>query len=398
MTRENERLKRVALMKADAAKGKKKKKKSAPRNHDVNERETRSALSSPQIQAAVIPPQVAETPPQSNTGEKTPETEQVLNVPSESADKPPSAHEVEPPATPEDLQQGSPAIETPPNPTIIESSPIETSSSPLPSSYDKRMPPPSPDWRSSLPIKKRKRRSQGPDEKEPEPPPAKKVPWTSEQIVQNLTKWGIRISELDDPIYKMVQAAQKPNAPAAKGSMITGKRDQRKMSLDDEIMGEDEREISMEYLRDGDDRIGVLPEGWKEVQDSSPEETSRKRSREGEEEETTHAAKKRKLKSEYCPARNTTWKPAWIDSIQCYPVNEKGEDMTEVKQIQGDGIHRNAERLQHILEMECMYIPSHQVDDLLSIARETVKSLEQTKEYYANENRSKIRIERHEFK
>ena len=216
-------------------------------------------------------------------------------------------------------------------------------------------------------------------------------------MLKILAERGVTVSDLDDPIYKMVRAAQKPDAPPAKGSLFTGKRDQLEIEIDDEMLDEEERKMIEEYLRAGDDRIGMLPDGWREVQDTvmSPE-PSRKRSH-SEEDITDHKPKKRKLKSDYCPAAHTTWKPAWLDTIQCYPVDEKGEDMSDVQVLRGDGIHRSADRIKWILEKECMFIPTHQVDELLSIAKATVKTLEQTKEFYEKERQPEVRIERHEF-
>jgi hypothetical protein len=257
------------------------------------------------------------------------------------------------------------------------------------------MPPPCPDWRSAIPEPKRKRQSQ----EEPTPSQEKKkVPLTEEGMLKLLTEKGVQISELDDPIYKMVRAAQKPDAPPAKGSLITGKRDQLEIEIDAEMMDEDERKMINEYLRAGDDRIGILPDGWREVQDTPTiVAQSRKRSHDDDEDLTDHILKKRKLKSDYCPATHTTWKPAWLDTMQCYPVDQSGEDMSDVQYLRGDGIHRSADRMKWILEKECMFIPSHQVDELLSVAQETVKALERTKEYYEKEHQSKVRIERYEY-
>jgi 4-hydroxy-3-methylbut-2-enyl diphosphate reductase IspH len=214
---------------------------------------------------------------------------------------------------------------------------------------------------------------------------------------------------IDNVINTMVQDAQKPEAPAAKGSIITGKRNQLdSVQIGDKNDTEEWRTMNA-YLREGDDRIGILPEGWKEAHstpatEQSPESStsttsSRKRTWEGTElSKDDNVSKRRKLKSDYCPATHTTWKPAWLETTQCYPVNQMGEDMSEIEVLRGDAVHRNAEKLKRLLEMECMYIPSHQVDELVSIAEETVKSLKRTREYYATEPSKKIRIERHEFR
>ena len=349
-------------------------KKKKPKKKDLND-DSRPPLSPLPKQASIPPPEVSGVIPSSDATASS-ETSQTARQ-----EKPPS---------PKNSASASRSFQTP----VTETPPM--SDSPLPSSYDKRMPPPSPDWRSAIPEKKRKRQPQ----EEPAPSQEKKkAPLTEEEMLKLLTEKGVHVSDLDDPIYKMVRAAQKPDVPAAKGSLITGKRDQLEIEIDDEMMGEEERKMIKEYLRAGDDRIGILPDGWREVQDTPTiAQSSRKRSRDDDDEGLTdHIFKKRKLKSDYFPAIHTTWKPAWLDTIQCYPVDESGEDMSDVQHLRGDGIHRNADRIKWILEKECMFIPSHQVDHLLSIAQETVKTLERTKEYYEKEHQSKIRIERHEF-
>jgi hypothetical protein len=278
-------------------------------------------------------------------------------------------------------------------PRVAETPP--ESDSPAPSSYDKRMPPPSPDWRTAIPEKKRKRQSP----EEPTTSQEKKTPLTEEKMLKILMEKGVKVSDLDDPIYKMVRAAQKPDAPPAKGSLITGKRDQLEIELDDEMLDEEERKMIKEYLRAGDDRIGILPDGWREVQEApTTAKPGRKRSRNHDDEDVPdHKPKRRKLKSDCRPAAHTTWKPAWLDTIQCYPVDKEGNDMSDIQILRGDGIHRSADRMKWILEKECMFVPTHQVDELLSIAQETVKTLERIKEFHGKEHQSEIRIERHEF-
>jgi hypothetical protein len=215
---------------------------------------------------------------------------------------------------------------------------------------------------------------------------------------------------IDNVINTMVQDAENPQAPNAKGSAITGKRNQLDSvnTAGNKIDTEEWRTMNA-YLREGDDRIGILPQGWKEARDTStteePTEASKSsspsRKRTWDETELPNEdnlSKRRNLKSDYCPAMHTTWKPAWLQTTQCYPVDDKGEDMSDVDVLRGDEIHRNADKLKRLLEMECMYIPTHRVDELVTVAEETVKSLKRAREFYETEPSKKIRIERHEYK
>ena len=367
--REKERRAKIAAkFGADTEKSKRLKKMKARKMDITNDR---PALSPLPRQPSIPPPDTSKSLPSSNPTASTETSE--------------TARQDKSPSQPERESSSAPLQSQAETPSKLES--------PLQSSYDKRMPPPSPGWRAGIPVRKRKR----PPQEEPASSQKNKNPLAEEEMLTLLKRKGVKVSNLDDPIYKMVQAAQKREAPPAKGSLITGKRDQLDLESDDEMMEDEEGKMFNEYLRAGDDRIGILPDGWKEVQDiPSNDEPSRKRSHDIDGCYAEQIQKRRRLKSDYCPAMHTTWKPAWLDTIQCYPVDETGEDMSDIEYLRGDQIHRSADRMKWILEKECMYIPSHQVDELLSIANDTVKTLERTKEFYEKEHRSKVRIERHE--
>lgn len=260
--------------------------------------------------------------------------------------------------------------------------------------YDQRMPPPPLDWRLKAGSGSQRAAAPRVNEKSAAPP----------NMNEHQKPQAIPVIDTDETVHKRVQEAQDEDSPPVKGSYITGKRNQ----LDPRIPsgtgvgldGLEERKIMNSYIRDGDDRIGILSDGWKEVHELSGTEessSSRKRSRDDDDASTTDSFKKRKLKSEYCPAKHTTWKPEWLDTTQCYPVDQDGEDMSDVECLRGDGLHRNADKLKHILETECMYIPSHRVDQLLTIVQETYDALKRTKEFYTNEHSNNVRIERYEF-
>jgi hypothetical protein len=260
--------------------------------------------------------------------------------------------------------------------------------------YDKRMPPPPLDWRLKAGSGSQRAAATRVAEKTVAP----------QNVNQPQKIQTAPVNNVDDIVKKMVQESQDVNAPPAKGSFITGKRNQLDprnpagVGVGTEDL--DERKIMNSYIRDGDDRIGILSDGWKEVHEPShvdeSSSSSRKRSHDDVETPSVNSFKKRKLKSEYCPAKHTTWKPAWLDTVQCYPVDQNGEDMSDVECLQGDGIHRNADKLKQILETECMYIPSHRVDQLMIIAQETYDALKRTKEFYTNGHPNAVRIERHE--
>jgi len=108
--------------------------------------------------------------------------------------------------------------------------------------------------------------------------------------------------------------------------------------------------------------------------------------------------RKRALRSPYVPARHTTWKPAWLDSIQCYPVNQSGTDMSDVEELRGDEVYRNTEKMRRILEGECMYVTSAGMGDLIEIAEDTVRYLKRARTLMEKDCVSKVRIERHQFR
>lgn len=257
-----------------------------------------------------------------------------------------------------------------------------------PTSYDKRMPPPPVNWRSS---------SQNTSKL------AQETPATSPPKRPSSSSKTDRSPEvsMDKVIDEMVQKAQQSDAPVAMGSMVTGKRNQLEAFGCDETVNAETLKIINCYLREGDDRIGILPEGWKEVEDA-PTDTeapraSRKRSRDETRPSTETSSEKRELKSDYCPATHTTWKPAWLETTQCYPVDQDGQDMSDIDSLKGDGIHRNADKLKRVLEIECMYIPNHRIDEMIAIAEDTVQALKRTKQFYNEHPNKKIRIERHQF-
>ena len=217
-----------------------------------------------------------------------------------------------------------------------------------------------------------------------------------------------RLKKIDDIIGALVRHAQRPEAPVAKGSIVTGKRNQMDSrgdppgSIYDDL---DEYRMRNAYLREGHDRIGFLPMGWQEVNNPPMQTSKNKRSRDdlerqgdtGSDEQTT---KRRKLKSEIVPAKFTTWKPEWLGKVQCYPVNQLGEDMSDEVWLRGDELHRSADKMKLILETECMYIPSHRIDELVEIAKKNYASLRAVQAMYGNckHPKKKIRIERYQIK
>lgn len=307
------------------------------------------------------------------------------------------------------IQPSPPKPQTSQSVSVISYTSQASASPQKPVTYDKRMPPPPVNWRPSTKSSPTK---SSPTQSQPvESSPTKSNVSQSNNLKKSTDAVSTSETEsMDNVINALVQDAQKPDAPVAKGSIITGKRNQ----LDSvQIIGDkhdtEEWRTMNSYLREGDDRIGILPSGWKEAHctpatEQSPESSTsntsgRKRTWEGTElPKDDDVSKRRKLKSDYCPATHTTWKPAWLETTQCYPVDQMGEDMSDIEVLRGDAVHRNAEKLKRILEMECMYIPTHRVDELVNIAEETVKSLKRTREYYEAEPTKKIRIERHEFR
>jgi len=106
--------------------------------------------------------------------------------------------------------------------------------------------------------------------------------------------------------------------------------------------------------------------------------------------------KKRLLRSEYIPAQHTSWKPDWLETTRCYPVDGEGAELSRVEDLRGDAIYRNADRLKQVLEDECMYIPTHRVDELLALAQDTCEALQKTKRFLAKYSPGPIRIVRHQ--
>jgi hypothetical protein len=231
--------------------------------------------------------------------------------------------------------------------------------------------------------------------------------------------------EINKEIKSLVQDAQEGNAPVAKGSWITGKRNQHDLADVEagEESDEDEEEMEMltAYIRKGDNEER-LPKEWKEVTDQPSDGTEKDKAatdkrttdtneakgvdndtadirekRVRDDDEEPPLPKKRKLKADFCPAAKTTWKPSWLDTTQCYPVDQFGEDMSDVTALRGDEIHRNTEKLRRILEKECMYITTATVNDLLDIARDTVR-LCKVPEQFLNGFPNKVRVERHKYK
>ena len=293
-------------------------------------------------------------------------------------------------SSPEDKTQPSAITRAKSQPPIVVGAPPQPSLASMSTMYDKRMPPPSVDWRGkggffsrkpSLPLNISQKN-----------PPAPITPINGDAI--DSKKGPTQMSTMDD-IVMMVEEEQKSEAPSAKGSFIVGKQNQLDFGT---VQGSnprndlEEQKIVNGYLRD--DRIGIVSDSSEEV--AAIGGSGRKRPHD-DKPLTSTPSKKRKLRSEYCPASRTTWKPSWLDTTQCYPVDEAGEDMSDVECLRGDAIHRSADKMKQILETECMYIPNHQVDELMTIAQETHETLKRTKEFYARKPWKRIRIERHEF-
>ena len=267
------------------------------------------------------------------------------------------------------------------------------SSASMSTTYDKRMPPPSVDWRGkggsfsrkpSLPLTISQKDREAPNTHR-----------NSDAI--DSTKETLQTSTMEDIVENMVEEAQKSDAPPAKEPFITGNRHQLDFTTVEGSTAQNDLEdqrITNQNLSDDNDRIGILSDSLEEV--AATGHLGRKRFH-NDEASTSTPSKKRKLKSEYCPASHTSWKPSWLDTTQCYPVDETGEDMSDVECLRGDAIHRSADELKQILETECMYISSHRVDELMTIAQETCSTLKRTKEFYAKKPSKRIRIERHQF-
>ena len=266
-----------------------------------------------------------------------------------------------------------------------------------PGNYDKRMPPPSVDWRIKGGSHSRSTAlSCGSVDGDS---------WSEGNIARADPKDNPDPQKNSDHIvHVLVQETQNADAPSAKASFITGKRNQLDFrNVDSTVVTNgsddtDETKMINRCLREGDDRIGISSDDWKEItsRPASSDASGRKRRNVDDESPEFNKMKRRKLKSEYCPAVHTTWKPAWLGTTQCYPVDQAGEDMSDVECLRGDGIHRNADKLKRILETESMYIPTHRIDELMAIAEETCDCLKRTKQFYAYEHPRDVRIEKHE--
>jgi hypothetical protein len=216
--------------------------------------------------------------------------------------------------------------------------------------------------------------------------------------------------EIEKDVGTAITMAQQPEAPVAKASWITGRRDQLEFggmeTEEDKDPGSDEEEIDMvkSYIRKMDDQR-FLPEGFSEVpeqpttnpEQSSPTPTDARPKRARDEPADENPVKKRKLKSEFRPATETTWKPAWLDTTQCYPVDQFGQDMSDVSSLWGDEIHRHTERMRRLLERECMYVTTSSVHELVEISRDILLSCKRP-EQYLKRCPSRIRVERHKYR
>ena len=257
--------------------------------------------------------------------------------------------------------------------------------------YDKRMPPPSVDWRAK----------QGSHSRQVTPSSACGEDDPARNNLSQLQSDDS--SQLKNPgeiLQTMVQVVQKPNAPPGMGSFIKNNKKLDSQKTEGAPSGEVLEDVSgrsiSAYFREGDDGITILSGAWKEGTTKGSNVLDQKRSNEIMEPSNMVPVKRRRLKSDYCPAAHTTWKPVWLSTTQCYPVNQDGEELSDIECLRGDGIHRNADKLKRILETECMYIPSHCVDDLVAIAEDTYYSLKRTKEHFAAHPKE-VRIERYEF-
>ena len=253
-------------------------------------------------------------------------------------------------------------------PIYASSQHLKPSLDPASATYDKRMPPPSLDWRGKGGFPSRK---------------ANTLP-SSLGASQSKTANEMVVTDIGD---KIDVETQNPDSPAAKESFVKVEDNQVDFGTAEGTRGE--------YMRDN--TIGITSTGMGEAPAVSTANLARKRSRGEVESPVMNMTKKRTLKSEYCPVIHTSWKPSWLDTTQCYPVDETGEDMSDIECLRGDAIHRSADKLKHILETECMYILNQQVDELMSIARDTYNRLKRTKEFYDNQPSKRIRIERNQF-
>jgi hypothetical protein len=224
--------------------------------------------------------------------------------------------------------------------------------------YDKRMPPPPVNWKNSKPGSKLN--------VSPLPTPTMIPSKLTKEIIEQFKLRRVRASQIDKIMGGEICVFQTSYPPLAGRLSVAEIRNQQNLDTISENRGHN---------------------------------PNRKRSRDDEDEVKYSAtdAKKRKLKSDYCPAVHTNWRPVWLDTTQCYPMDETGDDMSDIECLRGDAIHRNADKMKKILETGCMYIPTNQVDELMMMAQEMCDLLKRTKDF-TTEHQNEIRIERHEFK
>jgi hypothetical protein len=373
---------------------KERKAKKAQRKEKFAENPPRSPLTQVQKQESE-PPEASTRRSLSKSPVNTPDISQSSHKrrnPPSSSKQPSNAQVVGPSSQPsqEDKVKPSPITQAKSQPPTVLGAPTQLTLASISTMYDKRMPPPSVDWRGkggffsrkpSLPLNISQKH-----------PPAPITPVNGDAIESK--KEPTQMSIMND-VVMMVEEEQKLEVHSAKGLSIVGKRNQLDVGT---VQGSNPRNDLEEqktvngYLRD--DRIGIVSDSSEEV--AAIGGSGRKRPHD-DKPLTSTPSKKRKLRSEYCPASHTTWKPSWLDTTQCYPVDETGEDMSDVECLRGDAIHRSADKMKQILETECMYIPSHRIDELMTIAQETHETLKRTKEFYAKQPSKRIRIERHQI-
>ena len=78
-------------------------------------------------------------------------------------------------------------------------------------------------------------------------------------------------------------------------------------------------------------------------------------------------------------------------------MDAKGAELSRVEDLRGDSIYRNADKLKRVLEDECMYIPTHRVDELLAVAQDTCAALTKTKKFLDTYSPGPIRIVRNRY-
>jgi hypothetical protein len=128
--------------------------------------------------------------------------------------------------------------------------------------------------------------------------------------------------------------------------------------------------------------------------DPKPSTSNQKRSH--DDEEPSPPPKKRKLKCDWrVPAETSGWKPDWLKTTQCYPVDANDEELSDMTYIWGDTVYRRLNSMKRILEEEYMYIPTHEVvDTLLRRANEALEELKTAKKCLNEYPHHPIRIVR----